>query len=114
MSEQLTAKRIIELLDSEAASNMRGFALLGTTEWPGFDSPDLELADPMKLVAAYPTLRPRDRRIHQDSGRRECLRSRRKTIYEPARRHDETVRRLRYPNTDHPTRDRRLKQLRRV
>ena len=36
---------------------MRGFALLGTTEWPGFDSPDLELADPMKLVAAYPTLR---------------------------------------------------------
>lgn len=34
-----------------------GFALLGTTEWPGFESPDLELADPMKLVAAYPTLR---------------------------------------------------------
>jgi len=34
-----------------------GFALLGTTEWPGFESPDLELADPTKLIAAYPTLR---------------------------------------------------------
>jgi uncharacterized protein len=34
-----------------------GFALLGTTEWPGFESADLELADPTKLIAAYPTLR---------------------------------------------------------
>jgi uncharacterized protein len=34
-----------------------GFALLGTTEWPGFESADLELADPRKLIAAYPTLR---------------------------------------------------------
>jgi len=34
-----------------------GFALLGTTEWPGFESPDLELPEPTKLIAAYPTLR---------------------------------------------------------
>jgi len=34
-----------------------GFALLGTTEWPGVESADLELADPRKLIAAYPTLR---------------------------------------------------------
>ena len=34
-----------------------GFALLGTTEWPGFESADLELADPTMLIAAYPTLR---------------------------------------------------------
>jgi len=34
-----------------------GFALLGTTEWPGFESADLELADPRKLITAYPTLR---------------------------------------------------------
>jgi predicted cupin superfamily sugar epimerase len=34
-----------------------GFALLGTTEWPGFESPDLELADPDKMIAAYPALR---------------------------------------------------------
>jgi uncharacterized protein len=34
-----------------------GFALLGTTEWPGFESADLELADPRKLIEAYPTLR---------------------------------------------------------
>jgi uncharacterized protein len=32
------------------------FALLGTTEWPGFESPDLELAEPAQLMAAYPTL----------------------------------------------------------
>jgi uncharacterized protein len=34
-----------------------GFALLGTTEWPGFESADLELADLTKLIAAYPPLR---------------------------------------------------------
>jgi predicted cupin superfamily sugar epimerase len=34
-----------------------GFALLGTTEWPGFEPPDLELAEPSKLAAAYPALR---------------------------------------------------------
>ena len=34
-----------------------GFASLGTTEWPGFESADLELADPRKLITAYPTLR---------------------------------------------------------
>jgi predicted cupin superfamily sugar epimerase len=34
-----------------------GFALLGTTEWPGFESADLELADPRKLITAYPALR---------------------------------------------------------
>jgi len=33
------------------------FALLGTTEWPGFEPPDLELAEPTKLIAAYPALR---------------------------------------------------------
>jgi predicted cupin superfamily sugar epimerase len=32
------------------------FALLGTTEWPGFESPDLELGDPDKLMADYPAL----------------------------------------------------------
>lgn len=37
-------------------STPTGFALLGTTEWPGFESADLELADPTKLIAAYPTL----------------------------------------------------------
>jgi predicted cupin superfamily sugar epimerase len=33
------------------------FALLGTTEWPGFESSDLELGEPTKLIAAYPALR---------------------------------------------------------
>jgi uncharacterized protein len=33
------------------------FALLGTTEWPGFATPDLELGDPDKLMAEYPALR---------------------------------------------------------
>ncbi|HJR76995.1 MAG TPA: cupin domain-containing protein [Nitrospiraceae bacterium] len=33
------------------------FALLGTTEWPAFESPDLELGDPAKLMADYPALR---------------------------------------------------------
>ena len=33
------------------------FALLGTTEWPGFEAPDLELGDPDKLMANYPALR---------------------------------------------------------
>ena len=33
------------------------FALLGTTEWPGFESPDLELGDPDKVIAAYPAFR---------------------------------------------------------
>jgi uncharacterized protein len=32
------------------------FALLGTTEWPGFESPDLELAEAAQLIAAYPAL----------------------------------------------------------
>ena len=32
------------------------FALLGTTEWPGFESSDLELGEPTKLMSAYPTL----------------------------------------------------------
>jgi predicted cupin superfamily sugar epimerase len=30
------------------------FALLGTTEWPRFESPDLELATPEQLIAVYP------------------------------------------------------------
>ena len=33
------------------------FALLGTTEWPGFESSDLELGEPTKLIAAFPALR---------------------------------------------------------
>ena len=32
------------------------FALLGTTEWPGFESSDLEVGEPSKLIAAYPAL----------------------------------------------------------
>ena len=42
------------LLKAHAAA---AFALLGTTEWPGFESSDLELGEPTKLIAAYPTLR---------------------------------------------------------
>jgi predicted cupin superfamily sugar epimerase len=38
-------------------SPAKAFALLGTTEWPGFESPDLELAEPARLIATYPTLR---------------------------------------------------------
>jgi len=30
--------------------------LLGTTEWPGFEPPDLELGEPSTLIAAYPAL----------------------------------------------------------
>lgn len=30
------------------------YALLGTTEWPGFDPADLELGDPRRLAEAYP------------------------------------------------------------
>jgi uncharacterized protein len=33
------------------------FALLGTTEWPAFESPDLELGDPDKLIVDYPAFR---------------------------------------------------------
>ncbi|HKH21683.1 MAG TPA: cupin domain-containing protein [Gammaproteobacteria bacterium] len=33
------------------------YALLGTTEWPGFEPPDLELGDRNELMAAYPSLR---------------------------------------------------------
>jgi predicted cupin superfamily sugar epimerase len=33
------------------------YALLGTTEWPGFEPPDLELGDRNELIAAYPSLR---------------------------------------------------------
>jgi uncharacterized protein len=33
------------------------FALLGTTEWPGFETPDLELGDPAKLMVDYYSLR---------------------------------------------------------
>ena len=33
------------------------FALLGTTEWPAFEPPDLELGDPDKLMAEYPAFR---------------------------------------------------------
>ena len=40
-----------------AGSAPTAFALLGTTEWPGFESPDLELGDPEKLMASYPAFR---------------------------------------------------------
>jgi hypothetical protein len=33
------------------------YALLGTTEWPGFDSSDLEIADVVALMRAYPDFR---------------------------------------------------------
>jgi uncharacterized protein len=33
------------------------FALLGTTEWPAFESPDLELGDPDTLIVDYPAFR---------------------------------------------------------
>lgn len=38
-------------------SPAKAFALLGTTEWPGFESPDIELAEPTTLIATYPALR---------------------------------------------------------
>lgn len=40
-----------------SGSAKTAFALLGTTEWPGFEPPDLELADPDTLIGAYPALR---------------------------------------------------------
>ncbi|MGH6905030.1 MAG: cupin domain-containing protein, partial [Geminicoccaceae bacterium] len=33
------------------------YALLGTTEWPGFDPSDLEIADVAALMRAYPDFR---------------------------------------------------------
>lgn len=33
------------------------YALLGTTEWPGVEPPDVELGDPDKLIAAFPAFR---------------------------------------------------------
>lgn len=42
-------------LHKESAAT--AFALLGTTEWPGFESSDLELGEPGKLIAAYPSFR---------------------------------------------------------
>jgi predicted cupin superfamily sugar epimerase len=38
-------------------SAVTAFSLLATTEWPGFEPPDLELAEPSTLIAAYPALR---------------------------------------------------------
>jgi len=38
-------------------SAVTAFSLLGTTEWPGFEPADLELAEPSTLIAAYPALR---------------------------------------------------------
>lgn len=40
----------------QKGSAATAFALLGTTEWPGFESSDLELGEPAKLIAAYPSL----------------------------------------------------------
>ncbi len=33
------------------------WTLLGTTEWPGFEPPDVELGDPVQLMERYPALR---------------------------------------------------------
>jgi hypothetical protein len=33
------------------------YALLGTSEWPGVEPPDVEVGDPAALTAAYPTMR---------------------------------------------------------
>ena len=33
------------------------YALLGSTEWPGVEPPDVEHGDRAKLLAAYPTFR---------------------------------------------------------
>ena len=44
------------------------FALLGTTEWPGFEPPDLELGDPDKLMADYPALRHEIKAFIRQSG----------------------------------------------
>ncbi|HTK87190.1 MAG TPA: cupin domain-containing protein [Nitrospiraceae bacterium] len=44
------------------------FALLGTTEWPGFELPDLELGDPDKLMADYPALRHEIKDFLRQSG----------------------------------------------
>jgi predicted cupin superfamily sugar epimerase len=33
------------------------FALLGTSEWPGVEPPDVELGDPQRLMTAYPAMR---------------------------------------------------------
>lgn len=33
-----------------------GFALLGSTEWPGVEPPDVEVGDVEKLVKAYPAM----------------------------------------------------------
>jgi predicted cupin superfamily sugar epimerase len=33
------------------------FALLGTTEWPGVEAPDVQVGDVEALMAAYPALR---------------------------------------------------------
>jgi predicted cupin superfamily sugar epimerase len=32
------------------------FALLGTSEWPGVEPPDVEIGDPERLMAAYPAV----------------------------------------------------------
>jgi hypothetical protein len=34
------------------------YALLGTTEWPGFDPSGLEIGDAAALMRAYPDFRP--------------------------------------------------------
>jgi predicted cupin superfamily sugar epimerase len=34
-----------------------GFALLGSTEWPGVDPPDVETGDREKLLSAFPEMR---------------------------------------------------------
>ena len=42
---------------SRLAAEQAGFSLLGTTEWPGVEPPDVELGDPDRLAKGYPEFR---------------------------------------------------------
>jgi len=44
-------------------------ALLGTTEWPGVEPPDVEVGDPERLAAAYPDLAHRIRELAGEPAR---------------------------------------------
>ncbi len=42
---------------SRLVAKQTGFSLLGTTEWPGVEPPDVELGDPDRLAKSYPHFR---------------------------------------------------------
>ena len=50
----LTAENIKQLLSLQPGAS---YALLGTSEWPGVEPPDVELGDPDQLAQAYPAQR---------------------------------------------------------